>query len=203
MPDAQQFDPSKPFTVQDAAPSGGGFDASKPFTVTSAESHDSFLKRMGDAAVDIPVGMAKQAARIGQMISPGLPAITDKIYGLPPGASKQAAQPDNPNQKVGGYLGDLALAVASGGAEAGPALGSRTLGYISNPTVAERGVATLGDAARFTGDVGSLIKANLAVGPLTPAKVAGLITKYGGDAVKIALKGSLGLTAYEAFKHLF
>lgn len=36
MPDAQQFDPSKPFTVQDAAPSG--FDPAKPFTVTAAES---------------------------------------------------------------------------------------------------------------------------------------------------------------------
>lgn len=175
--------------------------APKPAEATQPEQ--GFGERVANAAIDMPVGMVKQAGRLVQMI-PGVAAATDKVYGLPEGASKQAMQPANLNQKVGGYLGDVALAVATAGAEAGPAIASRTAGYISNPTIAERGIATLGDAARFSGDVVNLVKANLVSGgPVTPAKVAGLITKYGKDAVKFAIKGSLGLGAYEAYKHLF
>ncbi len=177
-------------------------DPLPPLTIVSSEPEPSFGKRMADAAIDMPAGMVKQAGRYAQMI-PGVAAATDKVYGLPPGASRQAMEPSNLNQQVGGYLGDLAAVVATGGAEAGGPILSRTAGYVSNPTVAARGVATLGDAAKFTGDVAGLVRSQLAVGPLTPVKVASLITKYGKDTVALALKASLGYGAYQAFKHLF
>lgn len=206
---APAFDPSKPFEV-------ATFDPSKPFDVTSTKSSPDetaapsasflpgpteFLQRVGDAMVDVPVGMVKQAGRYVQAV-PGVAAATDALYGLPAGASKASMQPTNPSQTAGGYLTDLAVAAGTAGAEAGPAIGGKAVGYVSNPTVAQRAIASGQKAADFGGDVASLLKAKLSTGPLTADKVAGLITTYGKTAVKLALSGTLGMGALKAFGHL-
>ena len=170
--------------------------------IVKSEPEPGFISRLKDAAVDMPIGMVKGAARIGQSI-PGVTHATDYMFGLPKGASAQSTEPTNLNQKIGTYLTDVAMIPAAGAVEAGGPILTKTAGYVSNPTVAEQGIAKLGDAARFTGDVASLVKANLSTGQLTAPKVAGLITKYGAQAVKGALVGMFGAGAYEAYKHLF
>lgn len=167
-----------------------------------AEPQKSFGGRMMDAAVDVPVGMVKNAGRMAQAI-PGVAALTDKVYGLPEGSSKQSMQPTNDSQVAGGYLGDLALAVATGGAQVGGPIMGRAVGYISNPTVAERGMVAARDAADFGGSVFAAVKSQLASGPVTPEKVASLIVKYGKDVVKAGLIGAGGYGAWQTMKHLF
>lgn len=172
----------------------------KPFIPATA---GDFVKRLGDAAVDVPVGMVKQAGRYAQMI-PGVAAATDAVYGLPAGASKQSMQATNPNQQAGGVLTDLALGAAGAAAEAGPAVLSRTAGYISNPTVAERAITSAKDAAAFGGDVMNALKSKVASGGgLTADKVASLIATYGKQAAKGAITGAFGYGAYKAFENLF
>lgn len=161
-----------------------------------------FLSRVADAAVDMPAGMLKNAGRLVQMV-PGVAAATDAVFGLPAGASKQAMQPSNANQQAGGYLGDLALLAATGGAEAGGPILGRSAGYLSNPTVAQRGAVAAEDAAAFTADTYKAVKSALSTGPVTPDKVAGLIVKYGKSAVKAGLIGAGGYGAWETVKHLF
>lgn len=162
----------------------------------------TFGQRVADAAVDMPIGMIKNAGRMVQAI-PGVTAATDALYGLPKGASAQAMQPSNTNQRVGGYLGDVALAAATAGAEVGGPILSRTAGYISNPTVAERAAAAASGPAQLAGDTITAIKAKLAAGgPVTPDKVASLVVKYGKDAVRAAVVAGGGYGAWQAVKHL-
>jgi hypothetical protein len=155
-----------------------------------------------DAAIDVPVGMAKQLGRYAQVV-PGVAAATDALYGLPSGASKASMQPTNTTQKVGGYMADAALMAATAGAEAGAPILSRTAGYVSNPTVLRQAATAIEPATALAGDVAKALKASLSVGPPTAEKIAGLIIKYGKDAVKIGLTGTLGAGAYHAFKYLF
>lgn len=162
-----------------------------------------FMNRVGDAMVNVPVGMVKQIGRYVQAV-PGVAAATDKLYGLPEGASKAAMQPSNPTQKAGGYVADAALVAATAGAEAGAPLLTRTAGYVSNPTVLQKASAAVEPASSFAGDVVDALKYRLTSGgPITADKVAGLITKYGKDAVKAAMLGTVGYGSYRAFQHLF
>lgn len=162
-----------------------------------------FVSRMGQAALDVPIGAAKNLGRAVQMI-PGVATATDKMFGLPEGASKQAMQPTNPTQTAGGYVGDAALMAATAGAEAGPAILSRTAGYASNPTIAARIAASA--PAQFAADTAAAVRSQLATGPITPDKVAKMITTYGKDAVKLGIVGLGGAAGYEvwrAVRHLF
>ncbi len=165
-----------------------------------------FVSRMGRAALDVPIGAAKNIGRAVQMV-PGFAEGTDQLFGLPEGASRQAMQPSNPTQTVGGYVGDAALIAATAGAEAGPAMLSRSAGYISNPTVGERAIELARPAAKFGSDTVAAITKRLASsGPVTPDKVAKMIVEHGKDAVKlgiIGLGGAAGYEAWRAVRHLF
>lgn len=155
-----------------------------------------FIKRMGQAAIDVPIGAAKNLGRAVQMI-PGVAAGTDKLFGLPAGASREAMQPSNATQTAGGYVGDAALIAATGGAEAGGPMISRTAGYVSNPTIAGR-------ASGFAGDTIAAVRAQLSAGgPVTPEKVAKLIVEHGKDVVKAALVTAGGYSTWRAVRHLF
>lgn len=162
----------------------------------------SFGKRLMDAAVDVPIGAVKNLGSAVQTI-PGVATATDKLYGLPAGASKRAMEPTNATQTAGGYVGDLALMAATAGAEAGPAIMTRGMGYISNPTVLERAKSVAAPAAEVSADLVKAIGKRLVRGPLTTEKVADLIVTYGKDAVRLGLTGTLGYGAYRAFSHLF
>lgn len=157
-----------------------------PFAPTNVKE---FLGRMGKAALDMPIGAAKNLGRAVQMI-PGVAAGTDKLYGLPSGESAKAMQPSNANQEAGGILGDVALAAATAGA-------------VSNPTVAQRASAAVGPAANFASETVSAIQKSLTAGSVTPEKVAGLIVKYGKEAVKGAVVAGGGYGAWQAVRHLF
>jgi len=162
-----------------------------------------FGSRLANAAVDVPIGMAKNLGRAVQMI-PGVTAATDALYGLPKGASEQAMQPTNATQTAGGYVGDLALMAATAGAEAGGPILSKAAGYISNPTVKEQAVNAARQGAGFAADtVKAAVKAQLAKGPVTPEKVAELIVKYGKEAVKGALVTAGGYGTWRTVRHLF
>lgn len=171
----------------------------EPFAPTNVKE---FLGRMGKAALDMPIGAAKNLGRAVQMI-PGVAAGTDKLYGLPAGESAKAMQPSNANQEAGGILGDVALAAATAGAEAGPAIAGKAIGYVSNPTVAQRASAAIEPAANFASETVSAIQKSLTAGPVTPEKVAGLIVKYGKEAVKGAVVAGGGYGAWQAVRHLF
>ena len=177
-----------------------GASKAEPFMPNTA---GEFVRRMGKAALDVPIGAAKNLGRGVQMI-PGVAAGTDALFGLPKGASVQAMQPSNPTQTAGGYMGDAALMAATGGAEVGGPILSKAAGYISNPTVAERGVEAAKGAASFGADTVAAVRAQLASGgPITAEKVAGLIVKYGKDAVKGALVTAGGYGTWRAVRHLF
>jgi len=176
---------------------------SEPFVPKTA---GEFVRRMGNAALDVPIGAAKNLGRAVEMV-PGFAEGTDLMFGLPAGASRQAMQPSNPTQTAGGYVGDAALLAATGGAEAGAPILSKTAGYISNPTVAERGLEAAKGAASFGADTVAAVRSQLTSGgPITADKVGGLIVKYGKEAVKLALVGIGGGAGYEAWRavrHLF
>ncbi len=154
------------------------------------ELERSFVGRMKDAAIDMPVGMVKGAARIGQSI-PGVTQATDYMFGLPKGASEKSTEPTNLNQKVGTYLTDVAMIPALGAVETGGPILSKTAGYISNPNVVEH-AKLLAQAT-----------AELSKSALTSTTVRNLATKFGKEVAKSALRGAFGIGAYEAFKHLF
>ncbi len=180
-------------------------------SIVKSEPDQSFIpstakewgQRLAAAAIDVPVGMAKNAGRMVQAI-PGVTAATDAIYSLPKGASSQAMQPSNPTQEAGGYVADAA-ALAAGAGEIGTAgkVWNRTEGWIDNPTVRERGIATIKDAVAFAADTVKAAQAELSGGELTPEKLGGLIAKYGKKTAGLAVKGALGLGAYEAYKKWF
>ncbi len=208
MPD-QVYLSTDPNDGQPASAVAGGYLSTDPNVGEAVEpvsfvpkTAKEFLQRLAGAAVDVPVGMVKSAARMGQMI-PGMTAATDKLYGLPAGASEQSTQPTNATQAAGGLLNDVALAVATGGAEVGGPIIGRTAGYLSNPTVAQRGAVAAGRATDFTANVATALRTQLSSGPVTPEKVASLIVKYGKDAVKGAIVAGGGYGAWQAVKHLF
>ncbi len=167
-----------------------------------------FLSRMGAAAVDMPIGAFKNMGRMVQSVP--IPSrfgmtdaakMADTVYGLPSGASSQAMQSTNDSQRVGSVLGDLALAVATAGAEAGGPILNRSQGYISNPTVAERLVGPAKNAAMMGTDVAKAIRAELAVAKGTPAeKIARASVKWGSRAVDAAIAGTALAGAYNLMK---
>ncbi len=165
-----------------------------------------FLSRMKDAAIDIPIGAAKNLGRAVQMV-PGFAAGTDRIFGLPEGASEKAMQPTNATQTAGGYVGDAALIAATGGAEIGAPV-IRAGQVFGRPTVADIAINDVAKpAAEFGGETVKAITAKLTSGgPVTADKVADLIVKYGKDAVKLGIVGVGGAGGYElwrAVRHLF
>lgn len=172
----------------------------EPFAPTNVKE---FLGRMGSAAVDMPIGMLKGAARIGQSV-PGVSQATDWAFGLPKGASVKATEPSNLNQKVGTYLNDVAMIPALGAVDAGGPILSKAAGYISNPTAAEQAVNAARNVGSFAGDTMTALRAELTSGGMpAPEKVAGLILKFGKKAVATALIGSGLGAAWGAYKHLF
>lgn len=192
MIDAGESEENIATVIQSAKPK----DA-EPFAPTNAKD---FLDRMGKAAIDVPIGALKNLGRAVQMV-PGVTAATDKVYGLPAGASAQSMQPTNAAQTAGGYVGDAALIAATGGAEvAGPVLKAGQL--FGRPTVAELGMDAIKSGASFAGDTVKAIGAKLATGPVTAEKVADLVVKYGKDAVRAAVIGGGGYGAWTAVKHL-
>lgn len=183
--------------------------ASQPSFIPSDRSE--WLERLKAAAVDVPVGMAKNAGRMIQAIPvpsrfgmTNAAQMADAAYGLSKGASEAAMQPSNATQEAGGYVADAA-ALAAGAGEIGTAgkVWNRAEGWIENPAVRERVTATAKNAVGFAKDTASALKTELASGPLTPEKTAGLIVKYGKTAVKSAIVGAGGYGAWSAIKHLF
>lgn len=155
---------------------------------------------------NVAIGAIKQPGRLVQGAASGLlnvdfPAITDRAYGLPSGASAQAMQPENTAQKVGGYLADAAEVAGAGAADAG-IVGSRY--GVGTSTQAGR---ILTRATEIGSDVsqGAIAAAKsilLSGGPVTAEKIGAAVSKYGIDAAKLALKG-LGLGAgLEAWKYV-
>lgn len=166
-----------------------------------------FLDRVGKAAMDVPIGMAKGAGRMIQAIPIGrtsggtVAEMTDRAYGLPSGASAQAMQPSNDTQRVGGAVGNAALA---GAAEVGPAIAGRTIGYVSDPTIVQRVANIARGAADFSGETLNAIKSQLlSGGPPTPEKVASLVVTFGKKAVQAAVVGAGLGGGYSAIRHLF
>lgn len=177
--------------------------AKKPAFIPSNKSE--WLERLKAAAVDVPIGMVKGAARMGQMI-PGMTTLTDAAYGLPKGMSEAAAQPRNANQEAGGYVNDAALIAATAGAEAGPAIMGRSAGYISNPTVAQRAGVAATEVGHFAADTLKAIQAELipsSGGAPMPDKVAKAVVKWGGRAVQAALTGAGIGWASKFYKDVF
>lgn len=170
----------------------------EPFVPKTAKE---FIDRMGKAAVDVPYGMLKGAARVGQSI-PGVSQATDWAFGLPKGASEKETEPTNASQKAGTYLNDVALAVATVGAETGaPVVKAGQL--FGRSTVGELGMDAAKSGASAVGDTVKAIGAKLSTGgPVTPDKVADLVVKYGKYAVRTAVIGGGGYGAWTAVKHL-
>lgn len=176
--------------------SGSPSDQAPSFVPSTAKE---FATRMGNAAIDVPIGMAKQMGRYAQMV-PGVATVTDKVFGLPSGASEKAMQPTNPSQTAGGYVADLAIGKGAGNVGTAGKVWSNANGWVDNPTVAEKA----GAAIKNTADA---IRAKLTSGgPVTAEKAADLIVEYGKDAVKLALVGmggGAGYAAWRAVRHLF
>jgi hypothetical protein len=125
--------------------------------------------------------MVKTAGRLVQAI-PGVTAATDALYGLPEGSSARAMQPTNTNERIGGYLGDLALSrgvLRSGIGATGQA-------------VINRGVQTGARVLRSAAE-------ELSPAGLSPERIGQAIATYGKRAVADAL---IGAGLYGAYKHL-
>jgi hypothetical protein len=157
--------------------------------------------------VDVAIGAFKQPGRLVQMI-PGVAAATDKLYGLPSGASAQSMEPTNTAQRVGGIGADVAEMLGTGMAEAGVAYTRNALGqFVKAPyvqTVAGRAArAAAGPVADVMGGAANALKNELGFGgSVTAAKVGSLVGRYGAKAIKAAMYGA-GLGAgYDAWEEL-
>ena len=155
----------------------------------------------GDVLLDVWRGAIKQPGRLVQMI-PGVARATDALYGLPPGASKEAMQPANPTEAVGGYLADAVEFAASLGANGGMVYTRGADGKFTNAPYMSSVGGKVTQAARKTSTaVLKAIRAELGTKPLTTERVAEAAVRYGVKAVKAALIGLPGgYVLYKALK---
>lgn len=156
----------------------------------------------GDVMLDVFRGALKQPGRLVQMI-PGVARATDAIYGLPPGASKEAMQPANPTEAVGGYLADAVELAASLGASGGMVYTRNPKGqFVNAPKLVSIGGRATQAARKTSVAAWQALRAELAgSGPLTAEKVAAAAVKYGVKSVKLALQGLPGgYLLYKALK---
>ncbi len=145
------------------------------------------LADVGKGAMDVAIGAFKQPGRIVQMV-PGVTALTDTLYGLPPGSSEKSMQPTNTAQEVGGAAADIAEMVA-GGAASGVLKPAMALTDMSVFPVEAGSYASraAGLAQRITGGLVDRARADLMNGgPVTEKKLLDVAYKFGKGAAKIA-----------------
>ncbi len=193
-----------------AAQNGGGIQKDKG-TVIYKNTPQTTPEMLGSLAM----GAIKQPGRLVQMI-PGVTALTDKVYGLPTGASAKAMEPANTAEQVGGYAADLAELVGPAFAATGAKLAlsaadvtrikalvkggmsqkAAVKAVVQLPTYASKAAGVIGDVSQ--GAV-QAVKANIGVGgPITATKIGEMIGRYGYKAVKLGVQGAIGVTAGKA-----
>ena len=163
----------------------------------------------GDVMLDLARGAFKQTGRFVQGLSkitamiPGMPGVdlatdTDRVYGLPPGASAAALEPANPTERVGGYVAEGLETLASLGATTGLSYARNARGqFIRAPHASTVGgrIVDAGKTASTAISDTTLAAMNAARadivkgGPLTASRVGELAYKYGKTATKYTLIG--------------
>lgn len=175
---------------------------SKPIQSASVAPKEN--PSIGTMAKDVVIGAIKQPGRLVQAI-PGVTALTDKLYGLPPGASEQSMQPTNTAQEVGGYVADAAEIAGAGAADAGMVYTRNALGQFTRaPYMGSVAGKALDIGSRVSQGAIAAVRTSLGVnGPITAEKIGGLVGRYGVKAVKAAMYGAgigAGWEAWEALK---